>query len=400
MQTAESPVSVEAPAALRLNLGCGGTPLDGYVNIDRAHGQEAYPLSYADGSVDEVRASHLFEHFAFADSINVLKDWVRVLKPGGVLRIAVPDLKAWAKMILEGDTTPEGLPLLSVLYGGQVDANDFHKSGMTHEVLMSLMRQCGLIGVQRWSNPPGVRDCASLSVSLNLEGIKPPVIKERLGDIVKAVMTTGRLGFMDNRYCSLNALAGLGISEDIAIGAYFDQLIERQIEAAVDWGYRYVLTMDYDTVFDRNTVERLLVLAESHPEADAIAPLQVKREEDFMLACIDGEVTDETLEPDLTPARAAHFGLTLIRCDAIKDMPHPWFHHIPGPDGRWGDGRCDADMAFWKKFKEHGKRLFIATHIPIGHMQLMVSWPSDKHLQIHQRVSDWRKNGPPPNVRC
>ncbi len=48
-----------------------------------------YPLAYKDESVDEIYASHVLEHFPYNKTQEVLNDWVRVLKPGGRIRIPV-----------------------------------------------------------------------------------------------------------------------------------------------------------------------------------------------------------------------------------------------------------------------------------------------------------------------
>ena len=78
--------------SVRLNLGSGRTPIPGWTNVDIKAGGSAYPLTqYADGSVDEIRASHILEHFSHHEVALVLREWVRVLKRGGKLYIAVPD---------------------------------------------------------------------------------------------------------------------------------------------------------------------------------------------------------------------------------------------------------------------------------------------------------------------
>ena len=69
---------------LKLNIGAGNTVIDGFTPIDRALGSEAYPLPYADSTVDEIRASHILEHFDFKQAQDALSEWVRVLKPGGL----------------------------------------------------------------------------------------------------------------------------------------------------------------------------------------------------------------------------------------------------------------------------------------------------------------------------
>src|SRR4051812_8339039 len=95
----------------KLNLGAGSKPLAGYSNIDAKNKRGTvdttiYPLPHVDGSVDEIRASHVLEHFSHREIGNVLADWVRALKPGGVLKIAVPDLKFIAERYLAGAEMP------------------------------------------------------------------------------------------------------------------------------------------------------------------------------------------------------------------------------------------------------------------------------------------------------
>lgn len=80
----------------KLNLGCGMTPLAGYVNIDR----EPYALTdmkldmdgeewpFLDGSVSDIRAYHVLEHMD--DLLWVMKECYRVLEPGGLLEITTP----------------------------------------------------------------------------------------------------------------------------------------------------------------------------------------------------------------------------------------------------------------------------------------------------------------------
>lgn len=103
---------------MKLNIGSGGD-VEGYVSIDRKQGKEAYPLDYPDDSIEEVRASHILEHFPRGQVERVIREWVRVLKPGGCLKIAVPDFD-WI-LAHRDDPMWQGY-----LFGGQSDNNDFH----------------------------------------------------------------------------------------------------------------------------------------------------------------------------------------------------------------------------------------------------------------------------------
>jgi predicted SAM-dependent methyltransferase len=83
-----------------LNLGCGSVFNSSWRNLDidpvlksveKWHAQEGIPAS--SGSIDVVYHSHLLEHLKKEDGERLLKESFRVLKPNGILRIAVPDLE-------------------------------------------------------------------------------------------------------------------------------------------------------------------------------------------------------------------------------------------------------------------------------------------------------------------
>mgnify|MGYP001570520095 CR=1 FL=1 len=94
-------------SSTKLNLGCGGRFRDGWVNVNFAStglGVIAADLGkgipFPDQSFDVIYHSHLLEHFPKAHAPVFLKDCLRVLRPGGVIRIAVPDLEAIARNYL------------------------------------------------------------------------------------------------------------------------------------------------------------------------------------------------------------------------------------------------------------------------------------------------------------
>lgn len=156
------------PQSSRLNLGAGGSPIEGYGNIDLKNGAQAFPLNYADGTIDEIRASHLLEHFPHGATRTVIQEWARVLKPGGKLKIAVPDFDYIVKAYSNGRRHD---PLIEAyLFGGQTDANDYHKAFFNEEKLKGLMEVAGLSNIERWESE--IEDCARLDVSLNLQGVK------------------------------------------------------------------------------------------------------------------------------------------------------------------------------------------------------------------------------------
>ena len=82
----------------KLNLGCGGNIMQGWLNCDLDYSRataymdltRAFPLP--DKSFDIVFAEHVIEHLGLAEFKGFLRETARVLKPGGVVRLATPDL--------------------------------------------------------------------------------------------------------------------------------------------------------------------------------------------------------------------------------------------------------------------------------------------------------------------
>lgn len=85
---------------VRLHLGCGFRHLPGFVNVDLAGpwckkepevcADITKPLPFDSGSADLIYACHVLEHFNRWEMDGILADWVRVLKPGGLLVIELP----------------------------------------------------------------------------------------------------------------------------------------------------------------------------------------------------------------------------------------------------------------------------------------------------------------------
>lgn len=83
---------------LRLHIGCGERKLAGFIDMD-LEGDNAdmildvtRGLPFPDASVDCIFGEHFIEHLTHEDSIRFLADCYRVLRAGGVCRVATPDL--------------------------------------------------------------------------------------------------------------------------------------------------------------------------------------------------------------------------------------------------------------------------------------------------------------------
>lgn len=385
---------VEPP--LKLNIGSGLGEIPGYLSIDRKLGVEAWPLNYADDSVDEIRASHILEHASHRDTESILREWVRALKPGGVLKLAVPDIDRAYALRAAGDPNIE-----KYIMGAHLDDDDIHGALFDEPTTREQMRTVGLRQIRPWKSE--VRDCASLSVSLNLMGVKRGRVN--ISGVIP-VMTIPRLGFTDHYRVAQRAFVRLGMSDPaVTGGAFWHQGLTRAIEMALGQpGARYVLSLDYDSLFGPEQVEDLIWLAETS-QSDAVCSLQVRRQTNQTLFCMKDEnggwkmtATLADFEPELVPLISGHLGLTLIRADAFAKVPKPWFHAEPDGNGEWGEKSVDADTSFWKKFDSAGLKLMGAPHVSIGHAQVMASWVGRNGVPVHQYVEDFLKNGIPPNA--
>jgi predicted SAM-dependent methyltransferase len=383
---------------LKLNLGCGPQELKGYVNIDRSKGTEAYPLvDIEDGSCDEIRASHLLEHFSYQQTGDVVGHWVSKLRPGGWLKLAVPDFAALAKAYDE----KAPFDVQKFIMGGQTDANDFHSTLYDIDNLLALMASAGLYRMQRWESE--IEDCASLPISLNVMGQKPSGT-EWDGSKVRAVAGMARFGPSLHQRCVHDATTKLGLMLDVQIGCFWHKNLCESIEHAIEQdGVEYVLTLDYDTIFAPDDILELFFLLKRYPALAAVAATQSKRIQDktLLLGYLDKGRKLRTYEMagDITQVDTAHFGLTFLRAELLRSMPRPWMVPQPNPDTqRWDDACVDPDIAFWRVWKEAGNTLGVANKVVVGHMEEVVTWPGIHGQAVYQYYGDYYRKGRPTGV--
>lgn len=381
---------------MKLDLGAQSVSPAGYRPMGNDHGTSIYPLDVPDESCDVIRASHVLEHFPHAQVPEVVKHWASKLKPGGVLKIAVPNFAYIAQSYIDG----AALPIEGYTMGGQTADDDYHKSLFDEATLNDLFRGAGLTDIGQWdSDAP---DCSSLPVSLNMRAVKPVKIETPFR--VTAVMSLPRTHWTANFRCA-EALIPLGIPLQSFEGVFWGQCLERGFDKLIADGVDAILTIDYDTVYTPQHVQTLMRLMILHPEADAICPMQSARGWDSVLATVDlpdGVVSDRVprslVEADLLKLKTGHFGLTLIRASSLKAVKKPWFLGVPAKDGSWGDGHVDEDIYFWRQWAASGNTLFAATRVAVGHIEPMIKWPSRDLGAIHQRVPDYWKVGAPKEV--
>ena len=143
---------------LRIHLGSGANRLPDWVNVDLVGmGPDLYwnvtrRLPFPDGSADAVFLEHVLEHFPLAVGLDLLAEGRRVLAPGGILRVGVPDFGRYAesyagdRAFLEERRPGRPTPLLAV---AEVAYNHGHRSVWDGETLELVLRETGLVDVRR-----------------------------------------------------------------------------------------------------------------------------------------------------------------------------------------------------------------------------------------------------------
>ena len=179
-----------ADGKVLVHLGCGEIDHPQFINVDAIrrrhihyiHTVEKLPM-FADKSVDLIYCCHCLEHLSHLDVPKVLAEWCRVLKPGGTLRLAVPDFDKI--LAIYHDTGKNMNEIQAVLMGGQDYQYNFHKIAFNQQYLTQLMQGAGLSQVKEWvpksddlttfddwSQRPLKVNGKPYPISLNLEGIK------------------------------------------------------------------------------------------------------------------------------------------------------------------------------------------------------------------------------------
>ena len=139
---------------IKLHLGCGTKILAGFLNIDIrslpgvdiVSSVDNLPM-FADNSVDLIYCCHVLEHVPRANMPAILNEWRRVLKPGGTLRVAVPNFQA----VVEHYKAHSDLPrLLGLLYGGQTYTENFHYNIWNFKTMKAVLEAAGFDSVGQY----------------------------------------------------------------------------------------------------------------------------------------------------------------------------------------------------------------------------------------------------------
>ena len=178
----------------KVHLGCGkrnfgpdwyhidGTKFDHVDSFDIVH------LPFKDDSMDLLYASHVIAYFDRTEVIDLFKEWNRVLKPGGILRVATPNFDQMAYLYIEKDMTLD--KFVGPLYGKmEMDGKTiYHKTVYDEDSLCETFLKSGFVSPRYWyweEVDHGIHDDHSQAyiphmdkkngalISLNMEAVKP-----------------------------------------------------------------------------------------------------------------------------------------------------------------------------------------------------------------------------------
>ncbi|MCO7220215.1 methyltransferase domain-containing protein [Klenkia sp. PcliD-1-E] len=185
---------------LLLNLGSGTYNAAGWVNVDLwgLHGLWGVhpdvvwdlrrPLPLPDGSVDAVFLEHVLEHLPAPVGLAAMDQAARLLRPGGVVRVSVPDFGRWAREYTARVTgTGTGPDLFDQVRPGrptdllalaEVVYDHGHVSVWDAGTLVELLRAAGFVDVEVSAYGQGrvhpVPDAPHRAdESLYVEGVRP-----------------------------------------------------------------------------------------------------------------------------------------------------------------------------------------------------------------------------------
>jgi SAM-dependent methyltransferase len=150
-----------AAAVRRLNWGCGPTPAAGWLNSDRLRApdiqvscdiRDGLPLE--DDAFDYVVSIHGLQDLPYLDVVPALQELRRVLRPGGVLRLGLPDLDRAIAAYARGDReyfyipdaearTLGGKLVVQIIWYGSV------RTPFTWDFARELLLRAGFRGVER-----------------------------------------------------------------------------------------------------------------------------------------------------------------------------------------------------------------------------------------------------------
>ena len=190
--------SLERISPLKLNLGSGNDKKEGWVNIDIDWRVKPDLVSDAknlhiigDNTSDEIESNHLFEHFTYNEAVEALRNWYRILKPGGKLSIELPDFDRCIEILSErndpfdwydhAQNPPEKyalggiygwVPAINPKISEEVNIFQLHKYGWTFKTLCFELEKAGFREIKKVPIAQNYRPATMYNRDMRVECIK------------------------------------------------------------------------------------------------------------------------------------------------------------------------------------------------------------------------------------
>jgi SAM-dependent methyltransferase len=178
--------SVKLPC--KLHIGCGNNIKPGWINIDLGDFADIRldlrePMPFPDASATVIYSEHFFEHLSFEEGTRFLRESFRVLIPGGLVSIGVPDAESTLRLYASGDREewlrvrhlwhPEwcNTQMHSVNYVFRQSGE--HKYAYDFETLVAELKDCGFVNIRRRDWDPTLDLEARRDGTLYVDAEKP-----------------------------------------------------------------------------------------------------------------------------------------------------------------------------------------------------------------------------------
>lgn len=153
---------------LRVEIGGGQSPAPGYVHVDRTrssrhleHVAPPWRLPFVDGSVQELRAVNVLQGLHPVRVGQTLREWRRVVCPGGLVRVEVPDARQLFRAFLDAPTDLKWLllsPIFGYMSGSRPSGRRLEgRCAFDAELLGPMLQAAGFDSVERISDDDDAR---------------------------------------------------------------------------------------------------------------------------------------------------------------------------------------------------------------------------------------------------
>jgi len=255
-----------ADGEVRVNVGCGDTKWPGYIGVD-IHPPADFIADvcnldelFGENSVDEFVCQHVLEHIPFAKVPQVLKSFNKLLKPGGVLELGMPDAELCCIDFLTAEEERRWTTCENEIWGLPAQPGMAHHCGITLAKMKRLLQEAGFEILESYHY-----DANTVAPSLFIFAQKPLV------EAIVAGACANRMEFIGELAVSIGKcypqLPFLVHAQSGSMGANLEGLRQKFRSS----GIRYWLFLDDTTRFsDKTTLSQALELIR-RPEIAAVS---------------------------------------------------------------------------------------------------------------------------------